>query len=380
LLEGPRAAKLEELLEVVGLVNEVFMTPRGFPPILGEVFPLLFNVNNLDNLRIIVMDGKIISHVGIWEGSLLIYGSWFKVGMIGAVCTHKDFRGRGYASALVMDALRKMRMDGVDLVLISGDRSLYRRFGCFKSGIVYHYKVSGEKLKNSGHKFNIIPYDEGMIGDIISIYQREPVRYRRTREEFKLLLEVFKKIRRYDGFKAGIRLAAAGDKPLAYIAFSSFLSEDSLKVWEYAGLREAIPYLMANIFETEKTSSLEITVPFHDTEMLSLFERYGLDRPNMDSEASMLILNPIGFFEKSRLYLEERVGREVISKIGVEEDDGKIAVSLDGKRFMLEPSDFTLLFFDSPDPKRLREKVMPIRRFLDGALPMPTPLYGLNYV
>ena len=47
---------------------------------------------------------------------------------------------------------------------------------------------------------------------------------------------------------------------------------------------------------------------------------------------------------------------------------------------MLEPSDFTLLFFDSPDPKRLREKVMPIRRFLDGALPMPTPLYGLNYV
>ncbi|MCX8171519.1 MAG: GNAT family N-acetyltransferase, partial [Candidatus Bathyarchaeota archaeon] len=113
MLEGPRAAKPDELPKILDLVNEVFMAPRGLPPIMGEVFQLLFNINNLDNLRVVVRDGKPISHVGIWEGNLLVYGSWLKVGMIGAVCTHRDFRGRGYASTLVMDALRKMRADGV---------------------------------------------------------------------------------------------------------------------------------------------------------------------------------------------------------------------------------------------------------------------------
>lgn len=380
MLEGPRASKLEELPEIVSLVNEVFMAPKGLPPILGEIFPLLFNGNNLDNLRVIVKDGKPISHVGVWEGNLLIYGSWFKVGMIGAVCTRKDFRGRGYASALVMDALRKMRADGVDLVLISGDRDLYRRFGCFKSGIVYHYNVPCDKLRVNECRFGIVPYDESRIMDMISVYQREPVRYQRTLEEFKSLLKIFTKIPEYGYLRGGIHLAVNDGRPLAYVAFSSFLSIDSLKVWEYAGSRSAILQLIANIFRTEDISSLEMTVPFHDIEMLSLLECHGLSRPHADSEANMLILNPNRFFEKAKCYLSERVGEKFVSKMKIEEDNKGIKVLLDGETFILEPSDITLLFFDSPDERRPREKIAPIRRFFSGALPIPTPVYGLNYI
>jgi len=375
--EGPRAAKPEELTEIVNLVNEVFMVPRGLPPILGEVFPLLFNLDNLSNLRVIVEDGKLISHVGIWEGNLSIYGFWFKVGMIGAVCTHRDFRGRGYASALVMDALRKMKADGVDLVLISGDRNLYRRFGCFKSGIVYRYNVSRGKLRVNEHKFDIVPYDENRIIDVISIYQKEPVRYQRTLEEFKLLLEAFTGMPRFSGLRSGIYLAMNGDRPLAYMAFSSF---DSFKVWEYAGSRSVIPYLIAHTLRAESLGSIEITVPFHDTEMLNLLEECGLSRSYADSEASMLILNPSGFFEKAKRYLAERVGERVVSEMSLEDADEAVKISLGGETFMLEPSEVTLLFFDSSDEKRSREKIAPIRRFLSGALPMPTPIYGLNYV
>jgi len=87
LLEGLRAAKLGELPKIISLVSEIFLVPVGLSPIIDELFPLLLNTNNLENLRVMVKDGQSISYVGIWEGKLLIYGLWFNVGMIGAICT-----------------------------------------------------------------------------------------------------------------------------------------------------------------------------------------------------------------------------------------------------------------------------------------------------
>jgi hypothetical protein len=37
-MEGPRAAKPEDLPEIVNLVNQIFMLPTGFPPIMGDLF------------------------------------------------------------------------------------------------------------------------------------------------------------------------------------------------------------------------------------------------------------------------------------------------------------------------------------------------------
>jgi len=128
-IEGPRGAEVDELSEVLDLVNLVFRTSRGMKPTMQEEFPLLFNEKNVENLRIIKVDGKIVSHVGIFECDAIIHGCRLKVGMIGAVCTHPDYRGRGFATRLVEDAMSKMRRDGVNIVMISGIRRLYDRAG-----------------------------------------------------------------------------------------------------------------------------------------------------------------------------------------------------------------------------------------------------------
>lgn len=380
LFEGPRAARSGELQKIIDLVNEIFMTQRGLPPIMGDAFPLLFNRNNLENLRIIVKDGQPISHVGIWEGDLLIFGSWFKVGMIGSVCTREDFRGRGYASALIMDAIQKMTNDGIDLVLISGDRNLYKRLGFFKSGLIYNYNIPYGKLEVDQNKLNFICYDESLLKDVVAIYQKEPVRYRRSLEEFNLLLKIFTKPLKYTSIKNRIYLAVVNDRPLAYIATSLFIETNFLKIWEYAGSRNAIIHLIEYLFKTMHINNLEVTVPFHDAEMLGLLEKYGINRPPLNSEASMLILNSKRFFENAKYYLIERLGAELASRIEVRDVDGKIMLFLGDEDFTLEKSEFTLLFFDSPEKERPREKIEPIRKFLGEALPMPTPIYGLNYI
>ncbi|MBS7653681.1 MAG: GNAT family N-acetyltransferase [Candidatus Bathyarchaeia archaeon] len=380
MLEGPRAAKPEELPEIVNLANQIFMLPYGFPPIMGDTFPHMFNKNNLDNLRVIVKDNRVVSHVGIWEGRLLICGSWFNVGMIGSVCTHEGYRQKGYASALFADALNKMKKDGMDFVMISGDRGLYRRFGCFKSGIVYLYNIASPIKLTAEEDFEIIVCNNNHINDIAVIYQREPIRYGRSLEDFRMLTKFFITPPKYKDLQPRIYLAMIDDEPLAYVAASSFSKMDRLKIWEYAGSRIYILRLIAHILESEQPNRIELAVPFQDVELLRFLEKYGLREPSPDSEANMLILNPGLFFEKAKTYLIEKVGAEIVSEINVKDYDEKIKVSIKDDSLILEPADFTLLFFNSPENERSRVKIEPIMKLLSGALPLPTPVYGINYI
>jgi predicted acetyltransferase len=302
--------------------------------------------------------------------------------MIGSVCTHEAYRQRGYASALIADALNKMKRDGMDFVMISGDRGLYRRFGCFKSGIVYLYNDASlfTDLGFEEKDFEVIICNNNHIKDIAAVYQKEPVRFWRSLEDFKILTKFFITPPKYEGLQARIYLATINNEPLAYVAAFSLTKIKFLKICEYAGSRISVSNLIAHILKSEQSRSIELTVPFQDADLIRLLGRCGLRKQSINSEASMLILNPESFFEKAKSYLAERAGVEVTSEINVEAYDDRVKFSIKGDSLVLEPSDFTSLFFGSPEKERNREKIKPIMNLLGEALPMPTPAYGLNYI
>ena len=72
-----------------------------------EWFPLIFNRNNLDNMRVMADGDRLVAHVGIYQSGISIYGDRLQTGSIGAVCTHPDYRGKGLATVLFADALKK---------------------------------------------------------------------------------------------------------------------------------------------------------------------------------------------------------------------------------------------------------------------------------
>ena len=382
MLEGPRAAKPNELPKIIRLVNSIFMSKPGLPPIMGELFPHLFSKNNLENLRVIVQDGNPISHVGIWEGKILIYGCSFKVGMIGSVCTHPDHRGRGYASALVKDAFSKMRKDNVDFVLVSGFRNLYRRAGCVEAGRVYTYRIKCGTLDSNREDVHMEPYKRGHVNDLIEVYQREPVRYRRSLDEFKLLAE--------RGFqcsdvKLKIYVAKSRDRPLAYIA-AEFLSEgNEASIPEYAGPRNIVLCLIDNLFKDLNLEAIKLTVPHHDLSMLHFLESQKLEKPRSEATASMAIINPHSFLEKIQPYLEEKMGEREAHKFTSDLTHRKINLYLNGKETSFQDSwALTLLFFGAPEKvkglSQPKVKIEPYPESLLNVLPLPTPVYGLNYI
>ena len=47
----------------------------------------------------IFADGRIVAHLRIWDRALRVRGAELLAAGIGSLCTHPDYRGRGYAKA-----------------------------------------------------------------------------------------------------------------------------------------------------------------------------------------------------------------------------------------------------------------------------------------
>src|SRR3712207_6803949 len=129
-MEGPRETKNNEYEKVILLINNIFRTNKGYKPTMQYEFPILLNKDNRENMRIIVEDNKPVSCVNFVQREILVEGAKIDVASIGAVCTNKEYRGKGYSSLLLEDVEKKMYEDGVDLLLVSGTRALYQRRGC----------------------------------------------------------------------------------------------------------------------------------------------------------------------------------------------------------------------------------------------------------
>ena len=77
-MEGPRGARIEEaesLKELVGLV---------FRKTLWEEYPQLFHDGNLKNCRVVVEDGKVVSHIGMTEQMASIIFDFVTIRITGA--------------------------------------------------------------------------------------------------------------------------------------------------------------------------------------------------------------------------------------------------------------------------------------------------------
>jgi predicted N-acetyltransferase YhbS len=91
--------------------------------------------------RVAIFDGKVVSYAMV-KPYVLRYGRVkLRVAGVGAVCTHPDYRQRGYASAVLQDTLAYMAEQGVHLALLDGVRGYYDRFGFSPVWPYYFFEV-----------------------------------------------------------------------------------------------------------------------------------------------------------------------------------------------------------------------------------------------
>ncbi len=103
-----RAVGESELEEMIQLQCMIFR-PDGYDRFRGYIHG--DSSYRLDQTRVVVVEGKVVTTLRNWERRLRIGSSIVRMAGVGGVGTHPEHRGRGYASALMRDAAESMRQN-----------------------------------------------------------------------------------------------------------------------------------------------------------------------------------------------------------------------------------------------------------------------------
>jgi len=105
-MQGPRATRPSEFDQVLAVVNGIFRA--GIDQNIATDYPLVYRSKHLENLRVLLEDGKIVAYLAIAPREVIDQGCQFLVGMVNGVATDPDYRGRGLARRVTEDALARM--------------------------------------------------------------------------------------------------------------------------------------------------------------------------------------------------------------------------------------------------------------------------------
>ena len=381
-VEGPRAATVKEIPAVIALANSVFR-PRGNANMADE-YPLLYTVENVENLRIFTDDGRPISLVAMFERDIILGDTRHRSCAIGSVCTDAECRGQGLATRLMDDARAKAIRDRCDIFLISGGRGLYRRQGYVDVGGYRRAVVDPDGLpRRTGYRLH--PWTPADLPALVRLHSDEPVRFARTPEDYLAMLEG----RHIHMGPGDTRLICPGrGAPVASVTFrtpgAAGLETDQISVDEMAGSRWAIVQALKALCKEQRARRVFIEYLDSDAEMAALARSLKWKVEPRGFRGTVGIVEPERFWQACAPHFEERLGTARAGRLKLK-SNGSLRVEYGRERVKLDGmTGLTQLVFLPEDRRDELSLGLPAGSELAGVLaelfPLPLVSYGLNFV
>lgn len=370
--EGPLSARKEDLGELNDLLNKTFRSERA-GNMLAE-YPRHVGECNLDNVRLIRQNGRIVSHVATSVRPVLLNGIPTVEAGIGAVATCESARGQGLASKLMTDAVERSVAQGADLMLISGDESIYLKMHATVCGRFPEVTVT-QKDGTTGLDCTLTAASESNVSEIVNLRQAMPTRYMLPREDIAALLQC--------GF--------AMDKPVDWwiARISGFpvgwavthVHNGQIELIDWAGSEEILPEIAGLLLQHYKASTLHYIAP--QFSFLPVKWRYRV-RGVVPFGGTALVIDAARFLQRAEPYLIERIGEETWEELEIAAEAQKVEITWKSERAVFENGgELARLFFGHPHEDILLQKAAngsELIALLRKLFPVPLVWYGIGYV
>ena len=365
----------DELFDLVKLTNRIFRAAR--PGNMGEEYPLVFEAPNAENLLVARKDGHIVAHVGLCIRDASILGASLRVVSIGAVGTDPDHRGHGIASRLMGLARERAREAGASLMLISGERGLYKRLGYVQVGAFQSYIVPAGELEPG---LTATPFTPDDLPALVRLYQSEPVRFLRPAEDWNKLLAASMLMNQ----PADMLVIRRGNAIVAYAGVqrprpNTLAVRGPARVRECAGSRSALAGALPSIAREYGCPAAEVIAWPADAEWRSQALDRGWEWTPVPFPGTVGVIDAARFLAAVNPLLEERSGSDLsVTPHG----EGARLQAGDETALLENFSQLTALIFggETDDAHAQPELPPAIREAADQALPVPLLWYGYNYV
>ncbi|MCT4508459.1 MAG: GNAT family N-acetyltransferase [Tepidibacter sp.] len=361
----PESAKIEEFEEVIKLINKVFRISRGYNPTMQQEFPLLLNKDNIENMIVIKENKKIVSDVNYLIQDILIQGIKIKTASIGAVCTDKEHEGKRYSSKILDRVEEKMYDDGVDIVLISGDRSLYTRRMCSKVKNFYKYTITPKDIQLN---LDIQEYNEKYINQMIQMYNQNSTRYFRTKNQFETLLK--SATIPFGNYKYKKLVIKKDDNLIGYIVIR-LIDKEEKKIGQIIELNLAPNYVNDTISYLAYKYDLDyVDYWVHVKDCKNHIENS--DEVSIDYlHGTIKIINYEKLCKNLHNYFSQYLDNEILDNMEFEDLDNRYLIKYKDEELVIENVDsLNKLFFEGKIKEEVLNEKPHIEKFIKDIFPL----------
>lgn len=358
-MTGPRSVTPDEFPSLSDLVDRVF--DAHTPGAMFRHFPQLFNVDNARNLLVFEDNGAVVAHVGMTQRGVSILGCELRVACVGAVATDDAFRGRGLATQLMDAARAQAQSDGVDLMMISGGRGLYRRMGAVDVGCDFKLRIPCAQTDESS-AVSVRPFTPGDLPACKAAYANKPVHFLRPDSDWDHCWTSHVLALR----KTAFTIITHNDKTCGYIITYSENDGATHRVAEFAGSPPDIASALSPLTNLLNAQEIELHLQACDVDLRNLLADRTTTLEPASARGTLLFMNAAQAIKRLQPVLGDGVTvREHGDGFRFECGGGSVSVA--------DMHDATQFVFGHHDTHIKRGP------FTD-VLPLPAPWYGLNYV
>lgn len=373
--DGMRSVRHGEFDSLRALIETVFF------PGLPDIQPHAFHPDNAANLRVVVENGQVVSHIGTIRRYASIFGCTVRVASLGGVATYASHRGKGHATALLQDTVRACREDGVDYMMVSGYRNMYHRYGCRYVGRDRGFGIDAEQAGDFDDAgVSVAPATEADVAVVAGIYRREPVRWLRPPSDTAYGIDG-----RVSNRPARTMLVKRGQSVQAFAVVQTAVEKDEgrVRVLDYGGERLALMGALGKFMRAQNLKRLSLQVMGYDAVLRDLLEARGLAGDPVNAPGTTMVIRFAALMEKMRPYFAERVGEQAANGLVFKEVEDEFRVYFGGDCVVadsrgaaaqlifgtLNGAEDAMLLSGGRAGEVLRE-----------CLPIPGLCYGVNYV
>ncbi len=387
--DGPRLLRPEELSASNRLSQICF---RDIPAS-DENEPELPPQYQAGQTFLIAAGGRPVSQISTFLTPLKIYDGIVRVGSIGGVCTHPDYRGHGLATRLMEHCTRHLVASGAGLMLISGGRGLYTRLGNVPSGkyAAFHLKSDAIRRPDAGQPdVRLRPVSAASAAICSRLYHAEPVRFQRNMATFQNFFQP-----REPGYHAEEWIVELEGRPAAYLLLNvpwKYFGQPGAgvrSIEEYAGSRVALAEGIAAALNQPGIQEIQAPIPWQDVDLIHLLKQYG-GRPQWTAleDHTMRIIAFPALMAGLRPYLQSRLEPALRRGLRFEqsgpllgrEGEGCCVISRGRDRLEMDTASMTRLVMGDPYDK-LGTLSAPgaLAEIIPTLFPLPSFLPGLDY-
>jgi predicted N-acetyltransferase YhbS len=127
-----------------------------------------------DASRIGLLDGRIVTHYGVWDYQMRIGSARVRTAGVGAVATHGQYRKHGLMAKTAQACVDALAGYGYDMTVLFGIKNFYHRFGYVRAWKEMTWTVSPDDLPKDKPKVRLRTFKpHRRRDDIEAVYNRD---------------------------------------------------------------------------------------------------------------------------------------------------------------------------------------------------------------